>query len=237
MSRPATLDRPEPETSPSASKRPWHRRPWIAPLLAVCGIFVLLRLPVYLQLDYRDAILDLQDAFPETHYLLLTGHVLFGSIALLTCCLQVWPWLRRQHPRVHRISGRVYVLAGVLPGGLLALVASLIAVQKVPGIIGNVALSLLWLGTTFAGFRAARQRRFREHRQWMIRSFALCTSIVTNRAWIGIWIAVLLPFQDRIYGGDFDALLSDAVVASIWSSWVVNLIIAEWWMARRPRRA
>ena len=70
----------------------------------------------------------------------------------------------------------------------------------------------------------------------MIRSFALCMSIVANRAWSGIWVAVLLPFKNIRYGGDFDALLSDAVVASIWSSWVVNLIIAEWWMSRRPRR-
>jgi len=30
------------------------------------------------------------------------AHILFGSVALVTACLQIWPWLRRTHPTVHR---------------------------------------------------------------------------------------------------------------------------------------
>ncbi|MGH8877538.1 MAG: DUF2306 domain-containing protein [Stackebrandtia sp.] len=224
------------ETPPARIRPKWYRRPWIVPLAAICVFFVLMRLPDYLGLDPQDSFLDLQKSFPNTHYQVLAAHVLFGSIALLTCCMQVWPWLRANHPAVHRISGRVYVLAGVLPGGVLALVVSVIAIQEVPGIVGNSMLALLWLATTFVGFRMVRQRRFVEHRRWMIRSFALCTSIVVNRAWIWICVAILLPFQDSLYGGSFDALLKDAIVVSIWLSWVVNLLIAEWWLDRKPRR-
>ena len=46
------------------------------------------------------------------------AHILFGSVALVTACLQIWPWLRRTHPDVHRWSGRFYLFDGVFPGGL-----------------------------------------------------------------------------------------------------------------------
>ncbi|MBD0324764.1 MAG: DUF2306 domain-containing protein [Aldersonia sp.] len=49
------------------------------------------------------------------------AHIFFGSVALLTACLQVWPWLRRRHPAVHWYSGRLYVFAGALPAGLAVL--------------------------------------------------------------------------------------------------------------------
>ena len=50
------------------------------------------------------------------------SHIVFGSIAMLTCCLQIWPWLRARNLALHRGLGRVYVFAGVLPAGLLGFV-------------------------------------------------------------------------------------------------------------------
>lgn len=238
-----TLSPSEPESAParlkSSGQRPqakpkWYRRPWIVPLFAVAGLFVAARLPFYLTFDTGDSLVELQSAFPETHYLMLSAHILFGSIALITCSMQVWTWLRRRHPKVHRVSGRLYVFAGVLPSGVFALVVSIMSVVGPAGKIGNVMLSLLWFGTTLAGYLAARRRDFQSHRRWMVRSFALCWSIVVNRVWIAILILVLLPFEESYYGGDTDALVEDVAVASIWMSWIVNLMIAQWWLDRRP---
>jgi uncharacterized membrane protein len=197
--------------------------------------FVAARLPSYLTFDTGDSLVELQPDFPETHYLLLSIHIFFGSIALIACSLQVWPWLRNTYPRVHRITGRVYVIAGVLPAGLLALAVSVVSTIDVAGRIGNVMLSLLWLGSTFAGFHYARKRRFREHRRMMIYSFAICWSIVLNRVWLAIFFIALMPLESTYYNGDFDAMIADVAVASIWTGWVVNLIIAEWWLNRRPK--
>ncbi|WP_051704509.1 DUF2306 domain-containing protein [Glycomyces sp. NRRL B-16210] len=235
MTRPETLDRIEPAAARTAG-RPWYRRPWIVPLLAVAVLFVLFRLPAYLSFDTGNALLPLQEGYPELHFLLLTGHILFGSVALITCSLQVWPWLVKHHPRIHRASGRLYVFAGVLPSGLLAGVVGVIAVQDPAGRIGNVLLTVLWLATTFFGFRAALRRDFKLHRRWMIRSFALCWSIVVNRVWIVVLMLILMPFEEGYYGGDFDAMIEDVAVASIWLSWIVNLMIAQWWLDRRPKR-
>ncbi len=167
---------------------------------------------------------------------MLTGHILFGSIAIITCSMQVWPWLRQHHPKVHRISGRVYVFAGVLPSGLFAMIVAVMSAIGPAGKIGNLLGASLWIGFTITGLVAARRRRYQEHRRWMIRSFALCVSIVVNRVWLVLLMLGLMPFLDGYYGGDMDPLIEDAAIASIWTSWIVNLMIAQWWLDRKPKR-
>lgn len=80
-------------------------------------------------------------------------------------------------------------------------------------------LALLWLPITIAGYRMARQRRFAEHREWMIRSFALTTSIVVNRLWLVLLLLVLWPQLDTTFGGDQTAMINTAAGASVWLSW------------------
>jgi hypothetical protein len=80
----------------------------------------------------------------------------------------------------------------------------------------------------------ARKRRLREHRRMMIYSFALCWSIIENRLWIGIFYFSFLPLKKGYYHGNVDAMFSDIAVASIWTGWVVSLLIAAWWLNRKP---
>lgn len=226
---------PKTEQAPTNNSKTavrWWKRPWIFPLWIVCGIFFIMRVPSYLGFTPQEAIVPLRG---YTHYLLLSGHIVLGTVALSCCCLQVWPWLRQHHPKVHRISGRSYV-AVVIPASALAVVSSLMAAVPLPGRIGNVMLATLWLTTTLFGFRAARSRDFGAHRRWMLRSFALCFSIIMNRLWIVIWIVAFAPLQDSYYAGNAAAMGDDVAVASIWCSWIVNLLIVEWWIERKKRR-
>ena len=71
----------------------------------------------------------------------------------------------------------------------------------------------------------------------MLRSYALATSIVGNRRWAVLLIVVLLPQLDTTFGGDENAMINTAANASVWLSWVVNLLVVEWWLQRgRARR-
>ncbi|MCF7547849.1 DUF2306 domain-containing protein [Pseudonocardia sp. WMMC193] len=193
-------------------------------------VFLAFSLPPYLGLDPARSRITPRPDYP-LHYPLLVAHIGFGTIALVTAVLQIWPWLRRTHPTAHRWVGRVYLFGGVFPGGIVVLGVSPVSTTGLASAAGNTILALLWLGTAWAGWRAARERRFADHRRWMIRSVALTFSIVVNRVWIGVYLglfALASPLDD--------ATVLAAGAASVWSSWIVNLLVAEWWLLR-PKRA
>lgn len=226
-------------TSTAPGKPPthprWWKRPWMVPLGLVAGIFLVFSVPRYLTLDPTLSRVPLEDSSPVL-YPFVVGHVVFGAIAMITCCLQVWPWLRQTHPGIHRISGRIYVIAGVIPSGILALGMGFIGAFGPMVQTSNVMLSLLWLGFTFAGLRAARQRRYRQHRRWMIRSFALTMSIVINRV-IGVPIGIWLFTQvDTMFDGNMDLAMMAVSGVVGWSSWTIALIAAELWLERQAPR-
>lgn len=224
-----------PARKAARSSRPWWRRPPIVPLLVLVAAFLAFSLPPYLTFDPATSRALLREGFP-LHYPFLVSHILFGTIALVTCCLQIWPWLRQRSPATHRRLGRLYVFAGVIPSGVLALVVAPAAVQGVSGRIGNTLLAVVWLVTTITAWRMARQRRYAEHRRWMIRSFALTTSIVLNRVWLILLFMALSPYTSTYFRGDEAAMIQAVAESSIWLSWVVNLLIAEWWLERGRRR-
>jgi hypothetical protein len=204
--------------------RRWWRRPWVIPLAVLMAAFLLHALPPYLTLDPDDSRSVLNISFPP-HYALLLAHIGFGTIATVTVCLQVWPWLRRRHPAVHRASGRVYVFAGMLPAGALALViapfTSLVDVAKV----GAAAWGLGGLITTIMGWRMARRRRYADHRRWMLYSFAYALTPISGRAMFYPMVLIpgLGPDDLRFFGG----------IVAFWGGWIVNLLLVRWWLARR----
>ena len=175
----------------SRQRTPLWRRPWVVPLAVLAVIFVGYALPPYLTLDPTQARLQPPPEFPG-YYPLLVTHILLGSVVLLAACLQVWPWLRRSHPKVHRTSGRIYV-AAALPASVCVMIVAPMSLHGANSQVANTILAVLWFGTTLAGFRAIRQRRYADHRRWMLRSVALSFSIVANRVWLIILFAVFLP--------------------------------------------
>ncbi len=203
----------------------------MVPLALVAVGFVIYAVPPYLGLDPARARLQPMPDSPVFYPLLVT-HIFLGSVALLTACLQVWPWLRRRRPQVHRWSGRIYV-AVTVPAALCVIVIAPMTLYGPNQRVANTMLGLLWLITTLAGYRAVRQRRFADHRAWMLRSVALAFSIVANRFWL---VAIFVVFIPEIYQGAeiSSAQLDQAVGLASWLSWVVNLLAVEWWLHRRP---
>jgi uncharacterized membrane protein len=215
----------------AVARTPLLRRPWVVPLALVTAIFIAYAVPPYLSLDAAQARIQPMPAH-ASYYPLLVTHIFLGSVALLAACLQVWPWLRRSPLAVHRWSGRVYVTAA-LSASVCVMIISPMGLNGANQRVANTMLALLWFGTTFAGFRAVRQGRLADHRQWMLRSFALAFSIVAFRVWMFIAFAVFVP--EIFTGAEVDpADISQAVGVTSWVSWVVNLLIVEWWLHRGP---
>ncbi|MFD0203560.1 MULTISPECIES: DUF2306 domain-containing protein [Saccharothrix] len=213
----------------------WFRRPWVAPFAFVVSVFVAFSLPPYLTLDPALSRVPEAEGY-SWHYAVLVAHVVFGSVAILTCVVQVWPWFRQRYPVAHRVVGRVYVFGGVLPGGVTAVAIGAVSPFGPLNQAGNVLMGTLWLVFTVVGFRMARQRRFVDHRRWMIRSFALTASIMSNRIWAVVAAITLSPQLDTTFGGSEVALLQTVSGLAAWLGWVVPLLIAEWWLERGDAR-
>jgi len=226
-------------TAATAATRPprpvrWWRRPWIAPLAIVTAVFLLTALPRYVGLDPALSLVP-TDRGPAFYPALVT-HILAGSVMLSAAVLQLWPWLRTHHPRVHRWNGRAYVVSALVTG-LAALVTAQFPSAGAAQQVANTFLAVLLLAATLLGYRAIRQRRFGDHRAWMTRSAALAFSIVANRFWAPVLIGAYVPGAftdpDIAFGAPE---IEGAAIASAWVSWIVNLMVAEWWIQRRPVR-
>lgn len=132
--------------------------------------------------------------------------------------------LLRNRPRLHRALGYVYVADVLLITGPAGLVMGFYANGGLLSRIAFVSLAVLWIYFTAMALIKAKQKNFKAHRNYMIRSYALTLSAITLRAWkYGITNTMVLPPMD-VY----------RVVA--WLGWVVNLIVAEYIIRTKRRK-
>jgi len=203
-------------------KRSWWRRPFLLPLAVVVVWFLFYVWPPYLGLDPSASLIPIRPG-SAIHFPMLVAHIAFGTIALLTVVLQVWPGLRKRYPVVHRWAGRVYVFGGALPSVILAFL--LTPLSPFPT-IGTTLGGVFWFFATVMGFIRARQRRWVEHRRWMLYSFAMATNVIWGRVFM-----VVLP----VTGIDVE-FQGHVFAATPWIGWVINLVLVQWWLNRTSNK-
>jgi hypothetical protein len=116
--------------------------------------------------------------------------------------------------------GYIYVTNVLLITGPAGMIMGFYANGGIYSRIAFVTLAVLWMVFTATALIKAKQKNFRAHRKFMIRSFALTLSALTLRAWkYAINNTVELPPMD-VYR------------AVAWIGWVGNLIVAEWLIRR-----
>ena len=148
-------------------------------------------------------------------------HLAGGALAMLLGALQFIARLRNRWPRVHRWTGRLYLLAMLIgitgAGGLVATSPAPAAIR-----IAFAATGIAWVITAVVGFVAIRRKCMDVHRRWMIRNYLVTLAPATFR------LTLLLP--------GVMALASPIVMipALLWLSWMLPLLAYE--VIRRTRR-
>lgn len=221
---------------PAGRGRSWWRRPWMVPLAVVAAGFIYLYVPRYLTFKRSESLIPDPPGFP-LHYPLLVGHVIFGTVALVTLCLQVWPWLRTKHPKIHRYSGRIYVFGGAIPSGLLAVTVGASSPDGIGVRLSTVTSGTLWLICTTIGYVMIRQRRYADHRRWMLRSFGLAMSIVASRALGKLYQHTILPPPHTVDPAQLQAWGQTLAGLASWPGWILPLLAVEWWVVEREASA
>jgi uncharacterized membrane protein YozB (DUF420 family) len=170
------------------------------------------------------------------YFPILLLHVMGATVALATCVLQVWPGLRRRHPRVHRNVGRVYVFAGVYPATFFGLAVEMFWPFSAATAVQQVFLALLWLFVTTYGWMLVRRGRIVDHRRWMLRSFALTTSVMVETA---IEIPIDLLFRTVLHtelAGSKYIFMQVSSATDNWLGMVLAILAVEWWFERERLR-
>jgi uncharacterized membrane protein len=154
-----------------------------------------------------------------------------GTAAIITALgpLQLVPQLRARLPRLHRWSGRVYLVTVVLVSSS-ALYLVWVRNERVPGdLLQHLGISLdaglIWLCATFA-LRAALGRRFAAHRRWAVRLFLVVSGVWFFRVGQMFWLVVNhgpVGFDPKTFQGPFldglsfaESLLPLAVYELYW---------------------
>jgi uncharacterized membrane protein len=167
-----------------------------------------------------------QDAHHPDTPVALVVHIVSATAFSLLGAFQFSAGLRRRHARWHRAAGRVLV-----PTGLVVALSALWLTLVYPTEAGTGPV-LYWSRLLFGlamivclvlGFRTVRARKFRSHRAWMIRAYALGLGAGTQVVTIGVAEATL---------GTSTSVVDAATAAG----WAVNLAVAEA-IVRRPHRA
>jgi len=152
-------------------------------------------------------------------------HVFTSILALMAGFTQFSAEFLKNHRSLHRLIGRLYAILILFINFPAGMILAVNANGLLPSRVAFTLLDCLWFVFTAKAILAARQGRIKEHKQYMIRSYALTFSAITLRSWKIILANTLHPDALTLY-------MIDA-----WMGFVPNLLIAEWFIHRTRRRA
>jgi uncharacterized membrane protein len=143
----------------------------------------------------------------------LLPHGMAAACALLLGPMQFSDRLRAKYTKFHRVVGRLYV-AGCFLGGPMGAV-----MQAAEGperwVVLAVVDAVMWVGATAVALRFILKGNVTQHRNWMIRSYAIC----------------MVFLEGRFFGGLFGVDLSPAgepmLLAIIWACLAMSVPIAD----------
>jgi hypothetical protein len=158
----------------------------------------------------------------------IVAHIVGATLYSVLGAFQFVPSLRRRRPGWHRVAGRLLV-----PAGLAAALAGLWMTLFYPRPVGDgdlLAAFRVVFGSGMAvsillGFAAILRRDIPRHRAWMTRGYAIGLGAGTQAVIFLPWFALV---------GTPDELLKALLMAA---GWIVNLVVAEYVIRRRPTNA
>ncbi len=203
---------------------------WVAViLLALIGVAVATRRAIVLAKPSAmnaatNPAAALDEHFAEEKALTLL-HVLPGIIFMVLGPLQFVRGLRAKHPAVHRWSGRIFLTASAVIG---ATGLTMAARGTIGGTDERAAIFLFggfFLIALAKAFWHAMRREFAQHREWMIRGYAVGLAVATIRPIMAGFFAAaamrgVTPAPGTFFGKAFwIGFTSQTIAAEMWVRW------------------
>jgi len=142
-------------------------------------------------------------------------HVYTAMLVLPAGLTQFSKYFMKNFRLLHKVSGWIYAVVILVFAGPAGFYMGLYANGGIISEVAFCSLAALWMYFTSMAIVKAKQKDFKSHRKYVIRSFALTLSAITLRAWKYI---LVLSFQPRPM---------DVYQLVAWLGWIPNIIIAE----------
>lgn len=166
------------------------------------------------------------DAGFAQYPLLTLVHIIPGALFMLLGPLQFVRRLRTQYLTVHRWSGRVFVAMGFVIGITALIMSFLMSIGGANESAATTLFAILFLFALSKAFLHIRRREIAQHREWMIRAFAIGLAVATVRPIVGAFFALSGLSPREFFGIAF------------WLGFTIHLIAAEVWINyTRPKIA
>lgn len=161
-------------------------------------------------------------------------HVLLAAVVTLAGLMQLLPALRRRLPRLHRWTGRTFMVVALVMAvsgvWLTTVRGTSLSTASSIAIVGNAALIL---GFVALAWRAAVRRRFEAHRIWAMRTFMVVSGVWFLRVGLMGWVIVN---QGPV--GMNETLSGPADIVLTFGSYLIPLALLEIYLrAGRSRRS
>ena len=158
------------------------------------------------------------------HYFVAGVHLLFGLIVYVFAPFQFMTSIRKRFIGFHRWSGRAWMISGAVAGftGAFFGVVWPFTGHQGFGLLQTGINAIIGPYTLFCLYKAysnIRARNFGEHREWMIRTFALMLGVATQR----VLMIVLTVFT----GIGREPMFAPAMIAGM----IINIVVSEYWIA------
>jgi len=156
---------------------------------------------------------------PEYLYFFYT-HVYTSIFVLLAGFLSI---LRKNFglKNFHRNTGKIYIFLILFLAAPSGIYMGVFANGGFLSKLSFVILGCLWWFTTFKAYQLARQKKFKEHKQWMWRSFAFTVSAITLRMWKIFIVYLFHPNPMDVY----------QIIA--WLGWIPNILLIEFLITKK----
>ncbi|KRF08018.1 hypothetical protein ASG89_16400 [Paenibacillus sp. Soil766] len=201
----------------------------IISIIIIIAVAIIAVFP-YITLDPENSRVALDVNFP-LHYMVLTSHIALALVALISGLFQFHVRFRTNYPAWHRALGRIYVFS-IMLSGCLGLVLSFYA-ENFTKAMAFLVLSVLWLITTWNGFRFAVKGQLAQHRIWMMRSYAVTLVAVSARVVVPICILLYLAMHGfHLSEGGREQMVAEILNINVWFGLIINLVVVEWYLLR-----
>lgn len=151
-------------------------------------------------------------------------HILSVTTYCVLGAFQFSPGIRRNHPRRHRLAGRLLVPTGLVAALSGIWMASAYAIVPADTLLLHVFRVLAGSGMALSlvlGFAAIRGGDVETHQGWMRRAYALGQGAGTQAI---TQLPIILLFGP---------LRGIALALAMGAAWLINLAVAEWLIRRR----